>query len=193
MVELSKIYQDEKEKVEIDIHEIEQRTIPSLLTAIENIKPKKEEYRKTIAGIRKEMDNETKEMKSKLDKIHAERLKKLAEVEATGMKQFDQVQQELEGRKCSYTCTDDVATCKAKIALDNKVQFVSYARTRRTNVHLHKYPVLKFSRPPVQTVKTENKDISELLTKLNIYTTPSCTVSYKQIVDTKIVSTFKSK
>ena len=158
MVELSKIYQDEKEKVEKDIHEIEQRTIPSLLKAIENIEPKREEYKKTIAGIRKEMDNETKEMKSRLDKIHAERLKKLAEVEATGMIQFDQVKQELEERKRSYT--DDVAACKVKIASDNKVQFVSYARTRGTNVHLHEYPALKFSRPPVQTVKTENKDIS---------------------------------
>ena len=191
MVELSKIYQDEKEKVEKDIREIEQRTIPSLLKAIENIKPKREEYKKTIAGIRKEMDNETKEMKSRLDKIHAERLKKLAEVEATGMKQFDQVQQELEERKRSYT--DDVATCKAKITSDNQVQFVSYARKKRTSVHLPKYPAFKFSRPPVQTVKTENKDMSELLTKLNITTTPSCTVSYKQIVDPKIVSTFKSK
>ena len=191
MVELSKIYQDEKEKVEKDIREIEQRTIPSLLTAIENIKPKKEEYQKTIAVIRKEMDNETKEIKSRLDKIHAERLKKLAEVEAIGMMQFDQVQQELEERKRSYT--DDVATCKAKIASNNQVQFVSYARTRGTNLYLNKYPALQFSRPPVQTVKTENKDISELLAKLNIYTTPSCTVSYKQIVDPKIVSTFKSK
>ena len=191
MVELSKIYQDEKEKVEKDIHEIQQRTIPSLLKAMENIKPKREEYKKTIASIRKEMDNETKEMKSRLDKIHAERLKKLAEVEATGMMQFDQVQQELEERKRSYT--DDVATCKAKMASNNQVQFVSYARTRGTNVHLHKYPSIKFSRPPVQTVKTENKDTSELLTKLNISSIPSCTITYKQIVEPKIVSAFKSK
>ena len=191
MVELSKIYQDEKEKVEKDIREIEQRTIPRLIKAIENIKPKREEYKKTIAGIRTEMDNETKEIKSRLDKIHAERLKKLAEVEATGMKQFDQSQQELEERKRSYT--DDVATCKAKITSDNQVQFVSYARTRGTNVHFHKYPALKFSRPPVQTVKTDKKDISEFLAKLNITTTPSCTITYRQIVDPQIVSTFKSK
>ena len=118
-------------------------------------------------------------------------MKKLVEVETAGLKQFDLVQQDLEERKRSYT--DDVATCKAKIASNNQVQFVSYARTRGTKAYIHKSPILKFSDPPIQTMKTVNKDISELLAKLNITTTPSCTITYKQIVDPKIVSTFKTK
>ena len=192
MIELSKTYDDEKEKVEKDIREIEQKTIPSLSKSIKEIQPKRNEYKKTIASIRKEMEDEMKELKARLEKIHADRLKKLAEAETAGLKQFDLVEQDLEERKRSNI--DDVATCKAKIASNNQVQFVSYARTRGAKAHIHKFPVLKFSGPPqLETVNVENKDISELLAKLNISTIPSCTITNKQIVQPKIVSTFKSK
>ena len=192
MIELSKIYEDEKQKVEKDIRDIEQKTIPNLMNAIKEIQPKRDKYKKAITGIRKEMDDEITALKTRLDEIHADRLKKFAEEEARGLKKFDLVEQDLEERKRSYT--NDVATCKARIASNNHVQFVSYARTRGAKAHIHKYPVLKFSGPPqLQTVNAENKDISELLAKLNISTIPSCTISYKQIVDPKIVSTFKSK
>ena len=192
MIELSDIYEDEKAKVEKDIREIEHQTIPSLTEAIKQIQPKRDQYGKAFTGMRKKMDDEIKELKARLDKIHADRLRKLAEAETAGLKQFDLVQQDLEERKRTYT--DDIATCKAKVASNNQVQFVSYARTRVAKAHTHKIPVIKFLGPPqLETVNAENKDISELLAKLNISTIPSCTITYKQIVDPKIVSTFKSK
>ena len=191
MIELSKIYEDERAILEKDINEIEQKTIPSLTNAIKGIPPKKEEYRKAIAGIRKDMDDEMKVLIGMLDRIHADRLKKLAEVETAGLTQFDLVQRGLEEQKRSYT--DDVAACKAKIASNNQVLFLSFALTSGMKGHIHKCPILKFSSPQIQMVKTENKDISELLTKLKISSTPACTISYKQIVEPKLVSTFKSK
>ena len=60
------------------------------------------------------MDDEIKELKSSLDKIHADRLKRLAEAETTGLGQFDLIQQGLEDQKHSYI--DDVSESKAKIA-----------------------------------------------------------------------------
>ena len=189
MVKLSKIYKDEKEKVEKETREIEQEIIPSLTKAIKNIQPKREEYQKAIVGIRNKMNDEIDSLKARLDKIHADRLRKLDEEEAGGLKQFDLVQRALEERKRSYT--DDVVTCKAQMTSNNQVQFVSYAQTRGAKAHIHKFPVLKFSGPPqLEMVKVEN--MSELLAKLNISFIPSCTITYKQIVKPKIVSTFKS-
>ena len=190
MIELSKIYKDEKAKVEKDIREIEQKSIPNSMKAIKEIQTKTVEYKKAITDIRKEMDDEIKELKARLDGIHADRLKNLADAEAVGLKQFDLVLRDLEERKRSYT--EDVAACKAKITSNNQVQFVSYARTRGTK--RHKCPVLKFSSPQIQVqmVKSKNREIYDLLAKLTISTAPLCTITYKQIVDPKIVSTFQS-
>ena len=126
-----------------------------------------------------------------LDKIHANRLTELSMAEAVGLAQFDLIQQGLEDQQRSHT--EDIATCKAKIASNNQVQFVSYAQTRGTKAY--KCPVLKFSCPQiqVQTTETDNKEIYELLVKLNMSTAPLCTISYKQIVEPKIVSAFNSK
>ena len=192
MVELSKIYDDEKAKVEKDIRGIEQKTIPNLMKAIKEIQPKRDEYKKAIADIRKEMDDEITELRAKLDSIHSDRLKTLAETEAVGLKQFELVQQDLEERKRLYT--DDVTTCKAKIESNNQVQFISYARTRGTKAQIDKSPVIKFSSyPQIQKVKDDNMEISDLLAKLNISAKLPCTITYKHIVEPMIISTFKSK
>ena len=192
MKELSSIYEDEKAKVEKDIREIEQKTIPSLTKAIKDINPKREEYKKAVSGIRKEMDDEIKELKSRLDKIHADRLKKLAEAETAGLGQFDLIRQGLEGQKCSYI--DDVSNCKSKIASKNQAQFLSFARVRGHKAHKHKDPVRKFPSPPqIQRMKLEIMDISELLAKLKISTAPSLRGTNKQIVEPTILSTFQSE
>ena len=58
----------------------------------------------------------------------------------------------------------------------------------------HRDPVLKFpSPPPIQRMKSEIKDISELLAKLKISTTASRPSTNKQIVEPTIFSTFKSE
>ena len=192
MKELSSIYEDEKANVEKDIRDIEQKTIPSLTKAIKDINPKREEYKKAVTDIRKEMDDEIKELKSRLDKIHADRLKRLAEAETAGLGQFDLIQQGLEDQKHSYI--DDVSEYKAKISLKNQAQFLSYARVRGKKVHKLKDLVLKFpSLPQIQRMKSEMKDISELLAKLKISTAASRKGLNKQIVEPTIFSTFKSK
>ena len=106
MVELSTVYEEEKAKMEKDIRDIEQKTIPSLAKAIKGINPKREEYKKAISSITKEMDAEIKEFKSRLDEIHADRLKRLALAETTGLGHFDIIQQGLEDQKRSYI--DDI-------------------------------------------------------------------------------------
>ena len=191
MVELSKIYQYEKAKVEKDILESEQQTIPSFTKAIEKIKHKREGYQRVIVDTRNKINDEINLLKAMLDKIHANRLTELSMAEAVGLAQFDLIQQGLEDQQRSHT--DGIATCKAKIASNNQVQFVSYARTRGTKAH--KCPVLKYSSPQiqVQTTEVDNKEIYELLVKLTMSTAPLCTISYKHIVDPKIGSTFKSK
>ena len=190
MKELSSIYEDEKAKLEKDIRDIEQKTIPSLTKVIKDINPKREEYKKAVSGIRKEMDDEIKELKSRLDKIHADRLKRLAEAETAGLGQFNRIQQGLEDQKRSYI--DDVSECKAKIASNNQAGFLSYARVRGQKAHKHKNPVLKFPSPPqIQRMKSEIKDISELLAKLKISTTALRPCTNKQIVEPTIFSTFK--
>ena len=158
--------------MEKDIRDIEQKTIPSLTKAIKDINPKREEYKKAVSGIRKEMDDEIKELKSMLDKIHADRLKRLAEAETAGLGQFDLIQQVLEDQKRSYI--NDVSECKAKIASNNQAQFLSYARVRGHKALKHRDPVLKFpSLPQIQRMKSKIMDISELLAKLKISTTAS--------------------
>ena len=160
--------------------------------AIKDINPKREEYKKAVSGIRKEMDDEIKELKSRLDKIHADRLKRLAEAETAGLGQFDLIQQGLEDQKRSYI--DDVSECKAKIASKNQAQFLSYARMRGQKAHKHKDPVLKFPSPPqIQRMKSDIMDISELLAKLKISTTASRPGTNKQIVEPTILSTFHSE
>ena len=193
MIELSKIYEDEKASVEKDMREIEQETIPSLTIGIEKIKSKRKEYQKAIVRIKNKMNDEINSLKARLDKIHVDRLKKLAEAEASCLKQFDIVKEGLEDQKRSHT--DDIAACKGRITSNNQIQFVSYARTRGTKGHKHKFSIPKFSSPQIQIqmVNVENVEISELLAKLNISTAPSCTITYKQIMEPKVVSTFKSK
>ena len=192
MKELSSIYEDEKAKLEKDIRELEQKTIPSLTNAIKDINPKREEYKKAVSGIRKEMNDEIKELKSRLDEIHADRLKRLAVAETSGLGQFDLIQQGLEDQKRLYI--DDVSECKAKIASNNQAQFLSYARVRGQKAHKHRDPILKFPSPPqIQRMKSEMMDISELLAKLKISTAASHQGTNKQLVEPTVISTFKSK
>ena len=192
MKTLSDIYEDEKAKVEKDIRDIEQKTIPSLTKAMKDISPKREEYKKAVSGIRKEFDAEVKELKSRLDKIHADRLKRLSEAETTGLGQFDLIQQELEDQKRS--CIDDVSEYKSKIASKNQAQILSYARMRGKKAHKHGAPVLQFPSPPqIQRMKSEIMDISELLAKLKISIAAARPGTNKQFVEPTIFSHFKSE
>ena len=121
--------------VEKDIRELEQKTIPSLTKAIKDINPKREEYKKAVSGIRKEMDDEIKELKSRLDKIHADRLKRLADAETAGLGQFDLIQQGLEDQKRSYI--NDVSECKAKIDKQPSSVFVVLTSERSEGSQTH--------------------------------------------------------
>ena len=64
---------------------------------------------------------------------------------------------------------------------------------RGQKAHKHRDPVLKFPSPPqIQRMKSEMKDISELLAKLKISTAASRPATNKQIVKPTIISTFRS-
>ena len=179
MVELSKIYEGEKEKVEKDIHDIEEKTIPTLKNAITDVHMKRDEYKKAIIGIKKEMDDELKELKGRIYRIHADRLKQLAEMEAEGLRKFDIAQNRIEEKKRSHT--HDVSEYKTMVASNNQAQFLSFARTRGTTAKVHEDAVLEFPSPPtLHKVKTGNKDISDLLSKL-ITSDMSCAHINKKI------------
>ena len=186
MMELTKIYEDEKARVEKDILEIEQKTIPLLMKEIKEIPPKREEYQNAITGIRKEMEDEVRELKTRIDDIHARRLKKLAEEEATGLTQFYIIQEGKEEQKRSHT--EDVSEYKAHVASKNQAQFLSYARKRGQKAHEHRHPTLKFPSPPkLRRASAPNTHLSKLLGKL---ITSKFPLISKQITSIDSVSSF---
>ena len=192
MVDLSKIYQIEKENVERDIREMEEKTIPSLTQALQKTNNGREEFKKVIAGIRMGMDCEINEIKTKLDRIHNDRLKRLAEAEDKGLKQFDRIQQDLEKQKRSHI--DDISSQRANIALNNQAQFLTLAKQKGGKPYVHQDPVLFFPNPPrLKMPKTDKNDISKLLQELRNSSDLPCGRSVKQIVNPTFTSSFKLK
>ena len=192
MENLSEIYEGEKDKMEKEIREIETKAIPDLTKAIKEIPPKREEYKKAIAGIRQEMDDEIKELKARLDKVHNDRLKKLAEAENAGLTLIDRLQQGLEKQKQSYI--DDVTTMKSKLATKNQVQIITYARKRNEGKLPRIEPFLIFpGTPRLQKMILGITDMSELLGKLDISSSTAYDRQTKMLEKPVIISSFKSE
>ena len=188
MKELSSIYEIEKDKEEKRIWEMEHKTIPSLRQRMEETDSKRKNYGKVIAGIRQEMDNEIKGLKTRLDRIHTYRLQRLAVEEDTGKTEFDHVQRNFETQIRAHT--EDVAICKTKIASGNIVDFLAYSQDKSSKKRILLDPVRCPSPPQLSQPKTQIDDISTLLSVLNI--SPNTNVT-KQICDPQIISSFKSR